>query len=572
MKFKKIFLGILAALSIFTFIGCKKGQNEKDTIEKIRESILKSERFNFHDFKFGKKSAYLKKISTNEVLESDKKLPDNDDILYELDNINKKHIFRNITNGKKFELDAEKFTFANSTSSNYILVYDKDNTYYFLSRLDGKILLEVKDGTLTTNPDHNLITQKNIVTTYNRRHIDLVRTHKVNTHDYKYYYFYNFELVKDVEKFQKEVFENEKNGVHVNATPNNATITKDGKFYDFINFNTLIDKFFLLENNNILFKTKKKLSAGFNANKNNTDIKNYYIDGGRAYLYNTYLYDFKKKELKKINLPFIVNSVIANKKDKEGKPFFSNSRIKNLVSISMIDPETRKLSSREYVVADNYFAEIIKITSQSPQYVSKVAENRYLVNNEGYKYSLIDKKGNEIRNFPSKNVIAKHYHYLVVNNSGDPISNTNYKVDIYDLLEGKYIAKNYYLPKTTYGIEDEENVFYNENYEPVLLVNNVKNPLLKVKGKTWDFDKSNYQFRSVKDGTKLYIYHRNGEFIAEIPDLNKFDIYNLKYQTYSNLSDPYSDYTEYTLISYTSSDNKNHYVTVKREYSYKLEK
>ena len=56
MKFKKIFLGILATLSIFTFIGCKKSQNEKETIEKIRQDILKSERFNINDFKSAQKN------------------------------------------------------------------------------------------------------------------------------------------------------------------------------------------------------------------------------------------------------------------------------------------------------------------------------------------------------------------------------------------------------------------------------------------------------------------------------------------------------------------------------------
>lgn len=570
MKFKKIFLGILAALSIFTFIGCKKSQNEKETIEKIRQDILKSERFNINDFKSAQKKSYIKKLSTNELLTSDKDLYNDNELLYEFDNENKKHIFRNIINGKQFEFDSEKFIIANYNSANYILLYDKDNTYYFVSKLDGKILLEIKDATLSSDPDKNKITQKNKMTTYNRQFVDFVKSHNESSHDVKYYYFHNFELVKDVEKFKKDIFETEKKGLNVRFNASNATISVDGKFYDFINFNNMISNYYVLENNNIIFKSTKRLMANFNINKNNNDIKNYYIErDGSAYLYHTYLYDFKNKQLKEIDLPFMIEDVFKNEKDSEGKLTFSNSKIKNLVSIRMIDPETRQLATADLVVADNYFKNIIKVTTRTPYEMTKVAENRYLVREEA-NYSLIDKKGNVIRNFSAKNVVAVHNQYLVVNNSGKPISNTDHKVDIYDLLEGKYIAKNYYLAKSLTGIELERNVFYNENYEPVLLVNNPKNPFIKVKGKIWS--NKNLPLYSFTDGTNLYLYHRTGQLIAEIPDLNKFKTYSLDYSTFSNSSDPYSDYTNYTLIKYTSSDNKRHYIIFKQEVSYKLEK
>ncbi len=570
MKFKKIFLGILATLSIFTFIGCKKSQNEKETIEKIRQDILKSERFNINDFKSAQKKSYIKKVSANEFLTSDKDLYNDNELLYEFDNENKKHIFRNIINRKQFDFDSEKFTIANYVAANYILLYDKDNKYYFVSKLDGKILLEIKDATLSSNPDKNKITQKNKISTYNRQFVDFVKSHNESTHDVKYYYFHNFELVKDVEKFKKDIFETEKKGLNVRFNTSNATISVDGKFYDFINFNSQISGYHVLENNNIIFKSAKRLMANFNINKNNNDIKNYYIErDGNAYLYHTYLYDFKNKQLKEINLPFMIEDVFKNEKDSEGKLTFSNSKIKNLVSIKMIDPETRQLATADLVVADNYFKNIIKVTTRTPYEMNKVAENRYLVREEA-NYSLIDKKGNVIRNFPDKNVVAVHNQYLVVNNSGKPINNTNYKVDIYDLLEGKYIAKNYYLAKSLTGIELEKNVFYNENYEPVLLVNNSKNPFVKVKGKIWSH--KNLPLYSFTDGTNLYLYHRTGQLIAEIPDLNKFKTYYLNYSTFSNPSDPYSDYTNYTLIKYTSSDNKHHYIIFKQEVSYKLEK
>ena len=570
MKFKKIFLGILATLSIFTFIGCKKSQNEKETIEKIRQDILKSERFNINDFKSAQKKSYIKKVSANEFLTSDKDLYNDNELLYEFDNENKKHIFRNIINGKQFDFDSEKFTIANYAAANYILLYDKDNTYYFVSKLDGKILLEIKDATLSSSPDKNKITQKNKMTTYNRQSVDFVKSHNESTHDVKYYYFHNFELVKDVEKLKKDIFETEKKGLNVRFNASNATISVDGKFYDFINFNNLISHYYVLENNNIIFKSTKKLMANFNINKNNNDIKNYYIErDGSAYLYHTYLYDFKSKQLKEIDLPFMIEDVFKNEKDSEGKLTFSNSKIKNLVSIRMIDPETRQLATADLVVADNYFKNIIKVTTRTPYEMNKVAENRYLVREEA-NYSLIDKKGNVIRNFSAKNVVAVHNQYLVVNNSGKPINNTDHKVDIYDLLEGKYIAKNYYLAKSPTGIELERNVFYNENYEPVLLVNNPKNPFVKVKGKIWS--NKNLPLYSFTDGTNLYLYHRTGQLIAEIPDLNKFKTYSLDYSTFSNSSDPYSDYTNYTLIKYTSSDNKRHYIIFKQEVSYKLEK
>ncbi len=570
MKFKKIFLGILATLSIFTFIGCKKSQNEKETIEKIRQDILKSERFNINDFKSAQKKSYIKKVSANEFLTSDKDLYNDNELLYEFDNENKKHIFRNIINGKQFDFDSEKFTIANYAAANYILLYDKDNTYYFVSKLDGKILLEIKDATLSSNPDKNKITQKNKMATYNRQFVDFVKSHNESSHDVKYYYFHNFELVKDVEKFQKDIFETEKKGLDVRYNTSSATISVDGKFYDFINFNNMISNYYVLENNNIIFKSTKRLMANFNINKNNNDIKNYYIErDGSAYLYHTYLYDFKNKQLKEIDLPFMIEEVFKNEKDSEGKLTFSNSKIKNLVLIRMIDPETRQLATADLVVADNYFKNIIKVTTRTPYEMTKVAENRYLVREEA-NYSLIDKKGNVIRNFSSKNVVAVHNQYLVVNNSGKPISNTNHKIDIYDLLEGKYIAKNYYLAKSSTGIELERNVFYNENYEPVLLVNNPKNPFVKVKGKIWS--NKNLPLYSFTDGTNLYLYHRTGQLIAEIPDLNKFKTYSLDYSTFSNSSDPYSDYTNYTLIKYTSSDNKRHYIIFKQEVSYKLEK
>ena len=330
MKFKKILFIFVSALLVFVFVGCKKDNNKLDnkTLEKVRNELLTKNKFNFLDTLSKYKDSF-EKINASEIVEDENFVSDSE-LLYRYDNTSKKYQFINRLTSKTFEFDGEG-TNVILTTRNYILL-KKDDTFTFISRYDGKELLKVENATLTSSTSKNEIKMKHNANTFKDSSIDEVKVSNQDNYDFKKYYFYKGNIIKDLEKFEKEILDYKNKEIKVNSGGGVATVYKDGKIYDVFNLPDYVNENFILENNNILFSRIQQIDYAYNQN----DLKNYYFYGDKTYLYESYLYDFNKKTLKKMNLQFVVEHIEKNQKDEKGNYIsYKNSKIKkSLFSLS----------------------------------------------------------------------------------------------------------------------------------------------------------------------------------------------------------------------------------------------
>lgn len=556
MKFKKILFIFVSALLVFVFVGCKKDNNKLDnkTLEKVRKELLTKNKFNFLDTLSKYKDSF-EKINASEIVEDENFVSDSE-LLYRYDNTSKKYQFINRLTSKTFEFDGEG-TNVMLTTRNYILL-KKDDTFTFISRYDGKELLKVENATLTSSTSKNEIKMKHNANTFKDISIDEVKVSNQDNYDFKKYYFYKGNIIKDLEKFEKEILDYKNKEIKVNSGGGVATVYKDGKIYDVFNLPDYVSENFILENNNILFSRIQQIDYTYNQN----DLKNYYFYGDKTYLYESYLYDFNKKTLKKINLQFVVEHIEKNQKDEKGNYIsYKNSKIKNIADIRFIDPETRKLLKREKVAIDNYLTKITEV--EDILSIEKINDNRYLLESSNF-YSLVDNNKKFIRAIKKNKIASVHNSRYFVISNGLTISSSNRKVDIYDIVEDKYIARNYYIAKDSYSIDKNLNVFHDDMMNYYILTNNPKEVLVKVNGKEFLSRGQISLFLQFKDENNVYLYYKTGELIATNNATTKIDVYEN-----NPFKDSSSSGLEYTFVygyKFTDKDGKKHYGACKVSY------
>lgn len=518
MKTKKLLIFLVSLLTIFTLVGCSKSKIK--TLEELKESYFKNQ--------IG--CAPFVEIQENKIENTEgEKLSD----VYTETNFSsiglihkmvtnaigeKVYTFYNIFTKNKFNITVPKensYIQNLAESKNSIFVVNNNaKEIIFYSTEDGEKLL-----TLTwKNNFNNEIKFKYNHAWLNSHPVDLIRHTDLNSNISYNYYFYKKRLVTIDELPTNGYGINSQDELHLQVKDNYMWVYYKNKLYDILNFSFKgLMKFNVLENNNIVFQISKEVKL--------EEIGNdfdYIKSGGNTYILKSYFYDFNKKKLTELNLPYEIISVTANKKGLNGKYRYPDPSIKNVITLQFIDPISKTKENIDYrFVVDNYFKKFTFINTEFTYNYNesfKINDNLYITNVDKI-YRLYDKKGKLLKVLDINwNILTIEKNRYLICNTAEDLEETpdSQNVVVYDLHQ----LNDKYEPKL---ISKELSVI-NEDFYSFDFLRNDKNEVFSLKdGKLNKLEGTLYlncdEVLITKKDDTYYFYDQNGELKTELKNI-----------------------------------------------------
>lgn len=513
MKIKKLFIFLTLLLSVFTLFACSnktKFQDQrklkmhyfKNKFPNIADLVQEQEQNNITNLDVKDLKDYKQASLYNDFLYQ-KKLTDEENT-YSFYNLKEKTECKIKIN----EAD-EKLETQYRPSSNIIVIRNnKDKKYNVYSQKDGALLKTFEYETrsdLVFNYDY---------IKYDKKSIDKITYFDAVKKTTTVYYVYEYKLTNSVDDIKKDTYNiNEKEELVIQQQSLYYALYYQNKLYDEIREPLNTTAYYLLENNNILFKSFVEFNKDLIGDDFDHIKKIVEVSPGRfevkTYILKYYLYNFKTKKLNEIKLPYLIYSLTSNRKNNDGKLPFSNKAITNVAQVSFINPKNKELEKSTYsFVIDNDFNKhqfiegiddfnLIKLNNN--KVLKSVATTYYLLNEKGQTEFIFNE------NYKVINLIQNRY--LVCGDTDISSEKT-----IYDLNSFDSNNKTFKQMKAYSLTEDsQEYLFKNENNEILKLENG---ELKKLSGKFYSIYNKNLLV--CKDEEKFYMYNLKGDELTSL--------------------------------------------------------
>lgn len=552
MKIKKILFIMISVCAIFTLVGCKKGRINSALAEDIHQlpinkNLTLNEFYNLKAKKVSQAKVSFKTLETDESFTS-----------FGYNYLVGKTKIINYQTGDEINVQFDKTEDSFKSYQNIFLIIRKNKNYEFYSNSGENLLtlVQEKDGEQynVTVKDIKFVVGEQIIW------ITGIKYENLNTHNRTNYFFYNGKLLNQEEltKLTEKRLTPKNFLLHDNKL---IIYDKENNLYDYKLLDSTPTKLYGLKNNNILLVYITPIIINPNVDK---DIKYDFIVDNEHYLLSYKLYNYQQKTITPLQLKNICITKMINPTNDT-----SVQISENVFSYELIDPATKRIfdgDKRNIAFVDSgikNFA-IPNITNYTNiTYLSKLNDNRFIVETNYKKYNITDKNGVVITSFEDFTVekILEDRYFLIRSDR----ESSQYTFNIYDALEDKIVAKD--LNRTHFQAQANKLsgiLFYDEYHKPLLFKNGKLHELAGDK-----FEKINgidFIFATTDSEKKItYFYELDGNLVAK-HDATKN--YHIPYYNKPINYDGYNLNKEIATINYTDAESgKKTVAVVVRDYT-----